>query len=197
MKVVIQLRRRRRVPGGHQQRLLEGFRLLLREHQSMVFSLAQRIVQDSFLAEEIAQDVFADLYGRLASFSSREDVVHWLRRVTVHRSIEQARRRPRRPQDRAAWNFTEAGVAEPAAQEGDPLPAEGLRQMIASLPIVPRTVVVLRYQEGLGLDEIAAVLEMPVRTVKSDLQRSLKVLRAKAQRKMLRATAQGKALPAE
>jgi RNA polymerase sigma-70 factor (ECF subfamily) len=197
VKVVIQLRRRRRVPGGHQQRLLEGFRLLLREHQSMVFSLAQRIVQDSFLAEEIAQDVFADLYGRLASFSSREDVVHWLRRVTVHRSIEQARRRPRRPQDRAAWNFTEAGVAEPAAQEGDPLPAEGLRQMIALLPIVPRTVVVLRYQEGLGLDEIAAVLEMPVRTVKSDLQRSLKVLRAKAQRKMLRATAQGKALPAE
>jgi RNA polymerase sigma-70 factor (ECF subfamily) len=197
VKVVIQLRRRRRVPGGHQQRLLEGFRLLLREHQSMVFSLAQRIVQDSFLAEEIAQDVFADLYGRLASFSSREDVVHWLRRVTVHRSIEQARRRPRRPQDRAAWNFTEAGVAEAAAQEGDPLPAEGLRQMIASLPIVPRTVVVLRYQEGLGLDEIAAVLEMPVRTVKSDLQRSLKVLRAKAQRKMLRATAQGKALPAE
>jgi RNA polymerase sigma-70 factor (ECF subfamily) len=197
VKVVIQLRRRRRVPGGHQQRLLEGFRLLLREHQSMVFSLAQRIVQDSILAEEIAQDVFADLYGRLASFSSREDVVHWLRRVTVHRSIEQARRRPRRPQDHAAWNFTETRVTEAAAQEGDPLPAEGLRQMIASLPIVPRTVVVLRYQEGLGLDEIAAVLEMPVRTVKSDLQRSLKVLRAKAQRKMLRATAQGKALPAE
>ena len=37
-------------------------------------------------------------------------------------------------------------------------------------------VVVLRYQEGLGLEEIAAVLEMPVSTVKSDLQRALAVL---------------------
>jgi RNA polymerase sigma-70 factor, ECF subfamily len=179
--------------------LLEGFRLLLREHQSMVFSLAQRIVQDASLAEEIALEVFSDLYGRLASFSSREDVLHWLRRVTVHRSIEQARRRPRRGQDHAAWDFAEPGRAEPAgaAQDGNPLPAEGLRQMIASLPIVPRTVVVLRYQEGLGLEEIAAVLEMPMSTVMSDLERSLKVLRAKAQRTMLRAAAQGKALPAE
>jgi RNA polymerase sigma-70 factor, ECF subfamily len=57
-----------------------------------------------------------------------------------------------------------------------------LRQMIASLPIVPRTVIALRYQEDLMPEEIAAVLDMPVATVKSHLQRALKVLRAKAQR---------------
>ncbi len=163
----------------------------------MVFSIARRIVHDPPLAEEIAQDVFLELYGRLASFSSREQVLHWLRRVTVHRSIDQARRRPRRPHDHAAVSFAEPGVAEPgaAAQEGaretEPgiereteretetwLPGR-LRQLIVSLPIVPRTVVVLRYQEGLGPEEIAAVLEMPVSTVKSDLQRALKVLRGK------------------
>src|ERR1700712_5494264 len=115
VKVVIQLRRRRRVPGGQQQRLLEGFRSLMREHQSMVFSIAQRIVHDPSLAEEIAQDVFLDLYGRLASFSSREQVLHWLRRVTVHRSIDQGRRRPRQPEDHAGVSFAEPGVAEPGA----------------------------------------------------------------------------------
>jgi RNA polymerase sigma-70 factor (ECF subfamily) len=154
------------------------------EHQSMVFSIARRIVRDPSLAEEVAQDVFLELYGQLPSLASQEHVVHWLRRVTVHRSIDQARRRLRRPQDHAAVSFAAPGVAEPAAaqQETDPWLADRLRQMIASLPIVPRTVVVLRYQEDLMPEEIAAVLAMPVATVKSHLQRALKVLRAKAQR---------------
>ena len=150
----------------------------------MVFSIARRIVHDPSRAEEVAQDVFLELYGHMASLASEEHVVHWLRRVTVHRSIDQARRRLRRPQDHAAVSFAEPGVAEPAAisQETDPWLAERLRQMIEALPIVPRTVIVLRYQEGLGPEEIAAVLEMPVATVKSHLQRALKVLRAKSQR---------------
>ncbi len=150
----------------------------------MVFSIARRIVHDPSLAEEVAQDVFLELYGHLPSLASEEHVVHWLRRVTVHRSIDQARRRLRRPQDHAAVSFAEPGVAEPAAasQEHDPWLAERLRQMIEALPIMPRTVIVLRYQEGLGPEEIAAVLEMPVATVKSHLQRALKVLRAKSQR---------------
>jgi RNA polymerase sigma-70 factor, ECF subfamily len=161
----------------------------MREHQSMVFSIARRIVQDPSVAEEVAQDVFFELYGHLPSLASEEHVVHWLRRVTVHRSIDQARRRLRRPQDHAAVSFADPGVAEPVAawEEADPWLAERLRQMIASLPIVPRTVIVLRYQEGLGPEEIAALLQMPVSTVKSHLQRALKVLRAKAQRKVLRA----------
>jgi RNA polymerase sigma-70 factor (ECF subfamily) len=156
----------------------------MREHQSMVFSIARRIVHDPSLAEEVAQDVFFELHGQLPSLASEEHMVHWLRRVTVHRSIDAARRRQRRPQDNAAVSFAQPGVAEPAAasQPGDPWLAERLRQMIASLPVLPRTVVVLRYQEDLMPEEIAAVLAMPVATVKSHLQRSLKVLRAKAQR---------------
>jgi len=156
----------------------------MREHQSMVFSIARRILHDPSLAEEVAQDVFFELYGQLPSLASQEHVVHWLRRVTVHRSIDQARRRLRRPQDHAAVSFAAPGVAEPAAaqQETDPWLSDRLRQMIASLPIVPRTVVVLRYQEDLMPEEIAAVLAMPVATVKSHLQRALKVLRGRAQR---------------
>jgi RNA polymerase sigma-70 factor (ECF subfamily) len=158
----------------------------------MVFSIARRIVHDPSLAEEVAQDVFLELYEKLPSLASEEHVVHWLRRVTVHRSIDEVRRRLRRPQDHAASSFAEPGVAEPAtaAEEGDPWLAERLRQTIAALPVVARTVIVLRYQEGLGPEGIARVLEMPVATVKSHLQRSLKVLRAKMQEKPLRGGAQ-------
>lgn len=154
----------------------------------MVFSIARRIVRDPSLAEEVAQDVFMALHRELPSLASEEHVVHWLRRVTVHRAIDEARRRLRRPQDYAAMSLAEPGTAEPAAtaQENDPWLSERLRQRIAALPLVPRTVIVLRYQEGLGPEEIAEVLEMPVATVKSHLQRALKVLRARMQQRSLR-----------
>jgi RNA polymerase sigma-70 factor, ECF subfamily len=45
-------------------------------------------------------------------------------------------------------------------------------------------VMILRYQEDLMPEEISEVLEMPVRTVKSHLQRSLAMLRAKIDRSM-------------
>lgn len=161
----------------------------------MVFSIARRIVHDPFLAEEVAQDVFLELYEELPSLASEEHALHWLRRVTVHRSIDQARRRLRRPQDYAALSFAGPGVMEPAAEtdgarETDPWLAERLREVIAALPIVPRTVIVLRYQEDLGPEEIAGVLEIPVATVKSHLQRALKVLRARMQQRPRRERAQ-------
>jgi RNA polymerase sigma-70 factor (ECF subfamily) len=154
------------------------------EHQSMVFSMARRIVRDPSLAEEIAQDVFLELHDALPSLASEDHVVHWLRRVTVHRAIDQARRRRRRPQDHAAVSLAIPGVVEPAAEarNSDPWLAERLRVMVDALPVVPRTVIALRYQEELMPEEIAALMEMPVATVKSHLQRSLKVLRAKAAR---------------
>jgi RNA polymerase sigma-70 factor (ECF subfamily) len=70
------------------------------------------------------------------------------------------------------------GVGETAA---DPFLARRLRELLASLPPGPRAVVTLRFQEDLDLSEIAAVLEMPLNTVKSHLRRSLALLRGRAQ----------------
>ena len=56
------------------------------EHQSMVFSIALRILNDRFLAEEAAQDVFLELHAHIDELESAGHIVHWLRRCTVHRS---------------------------------------------------------------------------------------------------------------
>jgi RNA polymerase sigma-70 factor (ECF subfamily) len=98
-----------------------------------------------------------------------------LRKVAVQRSIDEGRRRSRRPQ------VALEDVAEPAAgiKPGDPMLTELLRKLVATLPEAPRMAMVLRYQEDLDPAEIAAALEMPVATVKSHLQRSLAMLRRK------------------
>jgi RNA polymerase sigma-70 factor (ECF subfamily) len=68
------------------------------------------------------------------------------------------------------------------ANPGDPLLAERLQQVVASLPAKLRAVIVLRYQEDLMPEEIAQTLGMPVATVKSNLQRGLEILRRKTER---------------
>jgi len=146
----------------------------------MVFSIALRVVGDRSSAEEVAQDVFLELHAKLPDLESPEHVRFWLRRVAAHRSIDFVRKRARRPEDSCDPNeLPELAVED---DPGDPLLSRQLRQLVASLPTVQRTVIVLRYQEELTPDEIAATLSMPVATVKSHLQRTLRLLREKAAR---------------
>jgi RNA polymerase sigma-70 factor (ECF subfamily) len=71
-----------------------------------------------------------------------------------------------------------------APAERDPLLSRWLQQLVSSLPVVARTVLVLRYQEDMSPEEISRALDMPVATVKSHLQRSLRLLREKSSRVM-------------
>jgi RNA polymerase sigma-70 factor (ECF subfamily) len=146
----------------------------------MVFSIALRILGDRFLAEETAQDVFLELHAKLDELDSDDHVLNWLRRATVHRSIDRIRQRERRPEV-----VTDPGELPELAVEaspGDPLLSRQIRQLVASLPETPRAVIVMRYQEDMTPDEIAAVLSMPVATVKSHLRRTLQLLREKMAR---------------
>jgi RNA polymerase sigma-70 factor (ECF subfamily) len=68
------------------------------------------------------------------------------------------------------------------ASPGDPLLSRQIRQLVASLPETPRAVIVMRYQEDMTPEEIAAALSMPVATVKSHLRRTLQLLREKMAR---------------
>lgn len=156
----------------------ERFEELVREHQAMVFSMACRYLRNRALAEEIAQDVFLQLYRKLPSLESQDHVVHWLRWVTAHRLIDHSRHEKRRPQSPLE------DAPEPAvpANSGDPLLSEVLRDLVAALPENSRVVMILRYQEDLDPMDIAQALDMPIATVKSHLQRSLALLRDKLSR---------------
>jgi RNA polymerase sigma-70 factor, ECF subfamily len=153
------------------------FAEIVRRHQAMVFSIALHFLADRSAAEELAQDVFLQLHAALPTLKSEEHVKFWLRKVASHRCIDHKRRR-RLPQ----VSLDDVPEATAPTPPGDPLLSRRLRQFVASLPDNPRLVVILRYQEDLGAEEIAEVLAMPVATVKSHLQRSLALLREKVAR---------------
>ena len=148
-----------------------AFADIVREHQAMVFSIAYHFLRSRAQAEDLAQEVFLSLFQNLKGIATPSHLTHWLRRVVVHRCIDQSRRRkPEVALDQ---------VAEPVSEsvQSDHLLAEHLRRTIAALPERQRMMVVLRYQEGLDPAEISQLLAMPVNTVKSTLQRALAELR--------------------
>jgi len=156
----------------------ELFEELVREHQAMVFSMACRYLRNRALAEEIAQDVFLQLYRKLPSLESQDHVVHWLRWVTAHRLIDHSRHEKRRPQS----PLDDAPEPVASTSSTDPLLSDMLRDLVAALPENARVVMILRYQEDLDPMDIARALDMPIATVKSHLQRSLALLRDKLSR---------------
>ena len=144
----------------------------------MVFSLARRMTGDRGLAEEIAQDVFMELDRHIARIESPQHAIFWLRRVTMSRSTDALRRRRVRGIDQWVEIDESHGAREP--ESGSPLGGR-IEALLATLPEAQRAAIILRYQEDLTPEEIAATLGAPLATVKSQLQRGLKLLRAKAE----------------
>jgi RNA polymerase sigma-70 factor, ECF subfamily len=149
-----------------------AFAALVRQHQRSVYSLALRMLSDRHAAEDLAQEVFLQLYRSLSALSSEAHLGFWLRRVTLHRAIDRLRRAPRL-ESRAEELAAVVSETEPA----DPLLERRLRALLRELPAAARAVVLLRYQEDLDPVDIARTLRMPLNTVKSHLRRSLAQLR--------------------
>jgi RNA polymerase sigma-70 factor (ECF subfamily) len=144
----------------------------------MVYGLARHFLHDQPAAEDLAQEVFLQLYRDISGLATDAHVVHWLRRVTCHKAIDRLRRSKIRPE------ISLESAPEPVApcSAEDPMLLERIRTLVASLPPDLRMAVVLRYQEDLNPAEIAEVLGLPVRKVKGQLHKGLTMLREKARR---------------
>jgi RNA polymerase sigma-70 factor (ECF subfamily) len=150
-----------------------AFAALVRRHQNMVFSVALHMLRSRPAAEDLAQEVFLELYRSLDRLESDAHVTSWLRRVASHRCIDEIRRRNHRPE------FGTDVVPEEghSPRMRDIFVTDRLQALLGGLPAKARMVVVLRYQEDMDPTEIADALGMPINTVKSHLRRSIAALR--------------------
>jgi RNA polymerase sigma-70 factor (ECF subfamily) len=150
----------------------DAFAELIRAHEEMVFSIALHFFHDRGRAEEIAQEVFLQLYRRAGEIESASHLIFWLRRVTANRCIDESRRVRLR-----AVPLDDAPELSRDDAHSDPFLGRTLRRLLLDLPPQQRLAITLRFQEGLEPNEIAEVLGAPVNTIKSHLQRGLAALR--------------------
>jgi RNA polymerase sigma-70 factor (ECF subfamily) len=162
---------RRLVDGALQDP--EAFGEIIDQHKAMIYSVAYNFFGNRSVAEDVAQDVYLELYKNLERIESDLHLTFWLRQAVTRKCIDYTRRLKHRryqPLDE---------IVEPSAKDvsWDPMLAEALGKKVRALPKNMRMVVILRFQEDLKLSEIADALDMPLNTVKTTLRRALARLR--------------------
>ncbi len=158
-------------------RLVEG-------HQRIVLGLAQAAGLKGADLDDAAAEAFAEVYGSLPRFEARSSLSTWVYRVacrTIWRlAAERRRERPRPLVDRP----------DPAARTPDQKLSEAalnelVWESVAELEPRQASAIELHYRRGLGVEEVAAILDCPVGTVKTLLYRGRAELRHRLARKGL------------
>ena len=157
---------------------------LYERYSRAVYSFSLRIVGDAQVAEEILQEVFVRAWQQGGSFqSARGSLITWLLSITHNLSIDEVRRRKRRPQ--------KADAEEPETILAT-LPDEGLdveeevwlsslritiQDALQQLPAAQREAIELAYFQGLTQREIADTLGEPLGTIKTRMRLGMLKLR--------------------
>lgn len=177
-------------PAAHEDRLLvaetlEGnqlsFQLLIERYQDRLFGLVRHYTKSAVEVEDIVQDTFIKAYRKLESFQHQSSFSTWIYRIAVNTALDFLKRSGRNPvqtvedpevvgegpQSRASAQL----AAPDAALEREEI-AEITKNVLAELPEIFRTVLVLREFEDLSYQEMAEVLSVSIGTVESRLFRA-------------------------
>jgi RNA polymerase sigma-70 factor (ECF subfamily) len=166
-----------------------AFTALFVRHGRRAQDLAFRVLGDAGLAADVVQEVFLSLFLDGVRFEARAQFTSWLYRVVLNRSIDLRRgekRRGRRgigttgePRAGESGREAVAGAADgPDVRLEAAERAAAVREAIGELSPKLAEVVVLRYLQDLGYEEIGRILEVPPGTVKSRLSRAHEDLRS-------------------
>jgi RNA polymerase sigma-70 factor (ECF subfamily) len=160
-------------------RVLQGDAAAEREmyeaHVDRVYRLAYRMTGDETMAEDYTQETFIRAFDRLGSFEGRSALSTWIQAITVS-VVLSGLRKVKRLRNREA-ELDEVTARAGAVGSTDVELKIRLHQAIDTLPDDLRMTFVMYDVEGFKHQEIAAVFDVPVGTVKSRLSRARQALR--------------------
>ena len=158
-----------------------AFAELYDRHARLIYSLALRILRDRADAEDVVQEVFAQVWAQAGRYdASRGAVAGWMLMLTRSRAIDRLRAKRARPQAATDGDAAESVMDLTAAQDLELLSAEQvtrLQRALKELPDAQRTALELAYYEGLTHVEVAARLNEPLGTVKTRIRQAVMKLR--------------------
>lgn len=146
-----------------------AFSVLVVRHQSFVFGVAQRVVRDPKLAEDIAQETFFRAWQNLDSFRGDSAFRSWLYSIAHHAAVNVVTRTREIPTD------NQVELVEPRTTESQ-VEAQHVERdyqaVIAKLAPELRAPFLLRERDGLAYEEIAERLGIPLNTVRTRIHRA-------------------------
>ena len=167
-----------------------AFRELVRRYQRPVFSLIYRMVRDRETAEDLAQETFIKVLNAVDSYRPEHKFSSWIFKIANNAAIDHLRRRD--PDllsldgapDAVSADRQEATSLQVRDLGESPLDELQARELgshietaIARLRPEYRACIMLRHVEGRAYEEIAAILDLPLGTVKTYIHRARAELR--------------------
>jgi RNA polymerase sigma-70 factor (ECF subfamily) len=136
---------------------------------------ARALTRDLIAADDLVQDCLARALGKLHLWQEGTDLRAWLFTILHNQYVNHVRRAVREG-TAVALNESEPLLTR-APQQGRRLELRDLQRAIAKLPEEQRSVILLVGLEGMRYEEVAAVLDVPVGTIRSRLSRGREALR--------------------
>jgi RNA polymerase sigma-70 factor (ECF subfamily) len=144
-----------------------AFETLVRKYQKPLFNLALRMVKDRDDAMDVVQGVFVKVYQKLDSYDENHGFFSWIYRITINEAINFSKRARR--EDEYESGVTVALPATQEAARSAQALSEEIDRAIAMLKLDYRMVIVLKHFHDFSYQEMAEVLGIPEKTVKSRL----------------------------
>ncbi|MER9224059.1 sigma-70 family RNA polymerase sigma factor [Mesorhizobium sp. M0437] len=142
-------------------------RLLFMRHHARVYRFVARQTGSEQMADDIANEVFLELWRQAPAFEGRSEVSTWLLGIARFKALSLLRKKKEDwiDDDDAAQVADGADTPEVVTMKEDK--AAALRRFIDAMPEEHRTVIDLAYYHGQSVSEIGVVLGIPVATVKT------------------------------
>ena len=168
----------------------EAFTLLVEKYKQPVMNLVARSLRDPIEAEDVAQNVFVQVFKSAARYQSTAKFSTWLFTIARNLCLNEIRRRTRHPAesldashpdepDQPRHQFEDRkNFSPPESLLQDELAAL-VEQALAALPENQRTAILLCRQDELSYEEIADVLGCSLSATKSLIHRGRETLKAR------------------
>lgn len=160
----------------------KAFRLLVENHQKMVFHTCLGLVQDRDDAEDLAQEIFVELFHSLHKFRGESKLSTWIYRIAVNRSLNFIRDNKRRrffqsiglssPEEGKYDLADDSWSARPDHEVENDQRRSNLYKAINSLPERQRVAFTLSKLEDLSYQDIAEIMGLSLSSVESLIHRA-------------------------
>jgi len=168
---------------------LAAFNELVKKYEKQVYNFAYRLTGNYDDANDIAQEAFLRVYNAIGSFRGDASFTTWLFRITTNVFLDD-RKRARAHPHASLDEYMELDESSVARQIEDPSPspeaiteekerAQILQNAIQGLPDYQRAMVSLYHTQQKSYEEIAEMMDLPIGTVKSRLNRARLALKEK------------------
>jgi RNA polymerase sigma factor (sigma-70 family) len=153
------------------------FETLYNRYVNKVYRRCLQMTKDSDKAEDFTQDIFIKVFGKLEGFQQRSSFSTWLYSISYNYCADQLRLAKRFSTTQLEESHESTTYEDSLETQLQEETYQVMQQVIASLSPQERTILRLKYEDGLSIDDIAQLYDLKISAVKMRLKRS----RAKVQ----------------